>query len=217
MSILRAEVGEIVRAEDISNQSIAARLQYGYAPFALFDTLVNVILRDIRYEDVDLSALSVDASYRDPREALNSSFLFSLVDNIDKITELNISKRLLPKKVKLDIKGYIDRFCNKHFKYRKMQLDCEYIIQAVSSELAIFAESNDIKILFDYEPTINLRAETKQKSSIISNEVTALKRIKDLFYYLFGAISVLVYNLECIAYKLRNKPIVNNITTDIDL
>ena len=98
-----------------------------------------------------------------------------------------------------------------------MQLDCEYILKAVSSELCIFADSNNIQTNLLYDSTINLRSITKQKSSSICNEIAALKRIKELFVFIFKNINNMLYELECIAYKLRNKPIVNNITTDIDL
>lgn len=215
--MLKEEVGEVLQQESISDQSIAARLQYGYAPFTLFNTLFDIAIKDMQYEYVNLDELSTEAQYIEPDIALKNSFLFRMVDTIDTTAEINISKRLLPKKVQLDAENYINKFCNKHFKYRKMQLDCEYILKAISSELCIFADSNNIQTNLLYDSTINLRSITKQKSSSICNEITALKRIKELFVFIFKNINNMLYELECIAYKLRNKPIVNNITTDIDL
>ena len=216
MSILKEEVGEVISAADVTGQSAAAYLPYGYIPFALMENLFNAIIKDMRYENVDLSKLSTEVPFRTGIDALKNCFVFRLVDVIDETAQINISKQLPPKKAQLNVERYINNFCNKHFKYRKTQLDCEYLLQAVSSELAIFAESNNLKAKFDYESTITLRAASR-RVSYYSNELVALKFIKKLFLDQFNTISDLLYELECLAYRLRGTPIVNNTTADFDI
>lgn len=216
-NMLLEEVGEIIPASGITSQSIATRLQYGYAPIVLLDNLFNAAIVDMQYKPVDISKLGLEIPYKETIDAIKESFLFKVVSTIEKTVKCNIAKGLPLKRIQLDLDSYVYKFCNKHFKYRKMQLDCEYMLQAINSELCIFASSNpSITAQFTYDSTINLRANTRHKSALIANEITALKRIKDNFTFSYKNINILLYDLASIAYKLYNASIVNN-TNDFDI
>lgn len=193
-------IGEFLKKRDIPSTSVMFKLRNGSEPLFLIDTLYSVAIRTLNGEDVDVAHLPLDVD-RDLQSMLNSFKIFNIVDDVKRI----VNNRLYPVNPMCNLKSYIKQFSNTYFRFRKTQVDCSYVIQAMNSELRLFAEMNDIKgIIAIYNPEITFRTTQRPTEPLIVNEVSTLKNIKGYFEDIYKDIVTIICGIQTEVLASRN-------------
>lgn len=213
---LEEELGNFVQLSDIPDNSLIWEKSEAYIPLTMLNTMYDVCLDCIRGKRVDLNTLPVDIPYMPTSDAVRGFKLFNIVSDVDTIVCENIQKDILkPVQIHADVTAYIKKTANKFLRYRRQQLDCGYILTAFDSELYLFINSADISIDVPYTSCTNFRATAKpNKRTYIFNEVEALKTIKLLFAADFNRLKQLIYELQVLSLKFRDK---KDECSDVDL
>lgn len=213
---LEEQLGNFVTLADIPSNSLIWEKTDGYIPLSMLNTMYSVCMNCISGKRFDLNKLSMEIPYTDIQTALKNFKVFNIVQDVDFAVCNNIQKSILePVRVHADLKPYIKKVANKYLKYRRQQLDCDYILTAFDSELFLFTDSAEIDIGAPYTSHTTFRSTAKpNKRTYIFNEVAALKRLKQIFEDIFDRMKKLVYILQDTSLKFRDtvKP-----SSDIDL
>lgn len=213
---LEEQLGNFVTLSDIPSNSLIWEKTDGYIPLVMLDTMYSVCIDCISGKRFDLSKLSTEIPYTDIHTALKNFKMFNLVKDVDTIVCNNLQKNILePVRVHADLAPYIKKVANKYLKFRRQQLDCDYILTAFDSELFLFTDSAEIDIGAPYTSYTTFRSTAKpNKKTYIFNEVAALKRLKQIFEDIFDRMKKLVYILQETSLKFRGTV---EISSDIDL
>lgn len=213
---LEQEIGNFLNLSDIPIDSLVWKSVYGYLPLHLLDTLYTICISDITLKPLDPTSLPVDVEYEDIHSALKHFKLFNIVDDIDQVVQDNIKRNILkPRNVHIDASSYINKFVNRNLRFRKQQLDCDYILTAFDSELFLFKNSVDIDLDVPYTSCTTFRS-TSKKQSYVFNEAMARVKLRDLFVAEYARLKQLVYALQVMALKFR-APVIKEDNVDFEL
>lgn len=214
--LLEEQLGNFVTLSDIPNNSLIWEKTDGYIPLSMLNTLYSVCINCINGKRFDINELSMEIPFTDMSTALKEFKVFNIVQDVDFAVCNNIQKNILkPLSVHADVEPYIKKVANKYLRFRRQQLDCDYILTAFDSELFLFTDSVDIDIGAPYTSYTTFRSTAKpNKKTYIFNEVAALKRLKQIFVDIFDRLKMLIYILQEKSLKFRDTV---EISSDIDL
>lgn len=196
-----------MQISDIPSNGIVWDKPYGYVTIAILNELYTACLEYIKGTPVDVRELSTEIPYKDMHDALKGFKIFNIVNDVDDIVCSNLQKGIRqPITVHTDMTPYIKAVANKHLKFRPYQMNCDFILTALDSELYLFKNSIDLAIDVPYTSCTTLRVTAKpNKRNFIFNEATALSRLKDLLCDVYTRFKKFVYELQRLSLKFRSQ------------
>jgi len=212
------KIGNFIQLADIPSNGLMRQSMYGYITVDLLNTMYSTCLSITKGVPADVSSVPPELQYKDMEDALKGFKILNVVDDIDKAVCANIQKGITkPVRVHVDLTEYIRLFANKYLRFRRQQLDCDYIITALDSELYIFSEGVGLNMNIPYTSSTTFRSTQLNRRNYIFNEVMALKRLKELLAETYGRIKELTFKLQELSLSFRSQIVNNREMVDLEL